>query len=222
MSALFAVLFPILLVDVLNPVLFAIMVVAASSRRPVLNSVGLLFGHTLAYFVVGIAVSLGLEQISERLNNPQQIDFAIGGLIGVLLVWAFFAMRGTGAPDALNSEQELTPVGCVGIGALVNFVGAPFALPYFGAIDQLLKAELGIGGGLLVLLAYNLAYAFPFAVVPVSIAFAGDSAKPMLERINAFLTRASDLVMPWLILALGVWLLFDAARYFLFVANTPV
>lgn len=36
----------------------------------------------------------------------------------------------------------------------------------------------------------------------------------MLERINRFLVGASDLVMPWLILALGAWLLFDATRYF--------
>lgn len=214
MLALLATLFPVLAIDVLNPVLFALMVYAAGSQRPVLNSTSLLLGHTLAYFFVGIGVALGLEQISERLNNPQSIDFAIGGVVGALLVWVSLAMRKSAGDDTPTPTKPLTPLRCLGIGALVNFIGSPFALPYFGAIDQILKADLGLGTALLVLGLYNLGYALVFAVVPASIALAGDAAKPMLERINRFLVGASDLVMPWLILALGAWLLFDATRYF--------
>lgn len=219
MLALLATLFPILVVDVLNPLLFAIMVFAAGSKRPALNSSSLLLGHTLAYFAVGIAISFGLEQISERLDNPQRIDFVIGALIGALLIRVYFAMRAGKTQEMQEPEQELTPVKCIGIGALVNFAGSPFALPYFGAIDQILKADLGIGNALFALAAYNLAYALLFAIVPVSVAVAGDAAKPMLDRINGFLIRVSDVIVPWLILALGLWLLFDAARYFL--AGSP-
>lgn len=71
MFELLPVLFPILLVDMLNPVLFAVMVFAAGSNRPVTNSAAILIGHTLAYFVAGILVSLGIEQATERLANPQ-------------------------------------------------------------------------------------------------------------------------------------------------------
>ncbi|MDH3906918.1 MAG: hypothetical protein OEV16_14850, partial [Gammaproteobacteria bacterium] len=67
MIDLFAVLLPILLVDVVNPVLFAMLVFAAGSNRPVSNSSAILAGHTLAYFVAGVAIAHGMEQISDRL-----------------------------------------------------------------------------------------------------------------------------------------------------------
>ena len=214
MAELLAILFPILLVDVLNPVLFALLVVAAGSSRPIVNSSTMLLGHTAAYFLAGFAISFGLEQVSERLASPERIDFAISGVIGVLLIWAFFRMRGGAAPTADEPEWQLTPLKCLGIGAMVNFTGIPFALPYFGAVDQIMKANLGTADSLTVLAIYNIGYALVFAVVPVSVAIVGDRAKPLLERINQFLVRASDVAMPWMILLLGIWLLIDAAHFF--------
>ncbi|MFC1680699.1 hypothetical protein ACFL1S_02750 [Pseudomonadota bacterium] len=55
---------PILLADVLNPVLFAFMVYAAGSDRPVLNSSMMLAGHTTACFTAGIVISLGLVALT--------------------------------------------------------------------------------------------------------------------------------------------------------------
>ena len=213
MIELLSRLFPFLIVDVLNPVLFAIMVFAAASSRPVLNSTLTLAGHTLAYFAGGIIIALGLDRISERLENPTAIDFWIGGIIGAVLVWAFFQMRGAPAEASDEPEANLTPLGCIGLGATVNFLGLPFALPYFGAIDQVLKANLSTVEALTVLVSYNVIYAFPFTIVPVAVLVAGDKAKPLLERINQFLVRTSELVLPWMLLALGLWLLIDAVYY---------
>ena len=42
-----------------------------------------------------------------------------------------------------------------------------FAVPYFAAIDQILKTVLSATQAVLVLAAYNLAYALPFTVVPL-------------------------------------------------------
>jgi len=214
MLTLLATLLPVLLIDVLNPVLFALMVFAAGTKRSILNSTSLLLGHTLAYFAVGILLSFGIERISARLENPQGVDFAASALVGALLVWTFFALRKNDAPEAATPPRELTPGSSLVTGAIVNFIGIPFALPYFGAIDQILKAELGWGDSLAALAAYNLAYALAFSVVPVSVAILGAAAKPMLEKLNALLVKASELISPWLILALGAWMLFDAARWF--------
>ena len=215
MLVLLAKLFPILLVDIANPVLFALMVFAAGTKRPVLNSSSLLIGHTLAYFVAGIVIALGLEQISDVLENPKRIDFALGGVIGALLIWVFFSMRGGKKPVADEPEWELTPLKCLALGAIANFIGIPFALPYFGAVDQILLADLALANSLFALAIYNFGYAMLFAVVPVSVALFGGRARPFLERINRFLEKASDLILPWLILLLGLWLVFDALRYFL-------
>ncbi|MDH3587016.1 MAG: hypothetical protein OEQ30_08000, partial [Gammaproteobacteria bacterium] len=104
MIDLFAVLLPILLVDVVNPVLFAMLVFAAGSNRPVSNSSAILAGHTLAYFVAGVSIAHGMEQISDRLANPQQIDFIISSLVGVGLLLMVLPTKKKGAPTAAEPE----------------------------------------------------------------------------------------------------------------------
>ena len=213
MHELLLILFPILLVDVLNPVLFAVMVFAAGSSKPVVNSSMVFAGHTLAYFIAGIVIALGLEQITERLANPSAIDFGISGVIGALLVWAFFRMRGEQADAPDEPDTAMMPLSCFALGATINFVGLPFALPYFGAIDQVLKADLSTFESLTTLALYNACYALVFSIVPIAVLVAGNNARPFLERINDFLLRASSAVLPWLLLALGAWLLVDAGYY---------
>ena len=205
---------PILLVDILNPVLFAMLVFAAGSSRSVTNSSAMLVGHTLAYFVAGIVVSAGIDQVADRLANPQRVDFILSGIIGIALLWMVVPTKKDGAPTADEPEWELTPMKCFGFGAVVNFIGLPFALPYFAVVDQILKANLSTPESLAVLAVYNIAYALPFVVVPLMVAISGENAKPLLEKINGFLARASDIVMPWMLGLLGLALVADSVVYF--------
>ena len=214
MFDLFTVVAPILLVDILNPVLFAMLVFAAGSSRPVGNSCAILAGHTIAYFAAGIVIALGMEQLAYRLENPQRIDFVISGLVGAGLLLMVLPTKKEGAPKAAEPEWELTPVKCFGLGAIINFVGIPFALPYFAVVDQVLKADLSVIGSVTVLAIYNLCYAAPFLIVPGLVAVSGERAKPLLERINGFIGKTSDLLMPWLFAVLGAALVADAFAYF--------
>ena len=100
MTELLPGLIPLLVVDVLNPVLFALLVVAVSTSRPIANSTAFLAGHTASYFVSGIIIALGLNQITDRLSNPKPIDFVIELLIGLLLLWAALAARNGKASEA--------------------------------------------------------------------------------------------------------------------------
>jgi cytochrome c biogenesis protein CcdA len=213
MFELVAKIVPILLVDFLNPVLFAMLVAAAGTSRPVANSSAMLAGHTLAYFGAGVAIALGFAQVAERLANPRAIDFALSAIIGVALLWMALRVKKEGAPVANEPEQSLTPAGFFGFGAVVNFIGIPFALPYFAAVDQVLGANLSIAGSLSVLAIYNIGYAAPFVVVPVAVAISGEHAKPLLEKINGLLGKASDIAMPWVFGLLGLVLLADSAAY---------
>jgi len=214
MFALLPTLVPVLLVDVLNPVLFAILVFAVGSNRPIINSSAILLGHTLAYFIAGVAVSHGVEQIAARLTNPHPIDFVFSGVVGLGLLWMVVRTKKDGAPVANEPEWELTPAKCFGFGAVLNFVGIPFALPYFAVIDQIVKANLSMAESFTTLVIYNVAYALPFAAVPVMVAVSGDSAKPFLERVNGFIAKAADIVMPWMLGLLGLALLADSAAFF--------
>jgi threonine/homoserine/homoserine lactone efflux protein len=206
---------PMLFIDVLNPVLFALMVVAVGTSRPFANSTALVAGHTLAYFISGIVIALGLNQITDRLANPQRVDFVVELMIGLLLMWAAFSSRDGKASEQKNPERELTPVYCLSYGAVINFIGVPFALPYFAAVDQLLKANLSTQSSLLVLVFYNAAYALPFMLVPIMVAVMGDTSKPILERINKLLVNLVDKFMPVLLFLLGAALTIDALMFFI-------
>ena len=206
-------LIPLLIVDILNPVLFALMVVAVGTSRPIANSTALIAGHTASYFISGIIIALGLNQIADRLTNPLPVDFVIELLIGLLCLWAALASRNGKASEDRNPERELTPAYCFGYGAVVNFIGIPFALPYFAAVDQLLKANLSVESSILVLMFYNIAYALPFLLVPILVVLTGDSSKPILEKINDLLISLVDRFMPVLLLLLGLALTADALLY---------
>jgi len=213
MTDLFAVITPILLIDVLNPVLFAVLIIAAGSSRPVANSSALLLGHTLAYFIVGIGASYAVDAIADRLANPKPIDFGIELIVGLGCLYAALSSRGGGASEPRNPIGELNPFSALTYGAFINFIGAPFALPYLAVISQILDADISAISSVLVLVAYNVTYALPFAAVPILVIVKGDRAKPTLRKLNNILTKGADVLMPWLLLLLGLWLLTDAASY---------
>lgn len=102
---------------------------------------------------------------------------------------------------------------CLIYGAVVNFIGAPFALPYLAVVSEIMQADLTTTAAVSALVGYNLAYALPFALIPGLIALLGDRIRPALEVSNRWLERGADLLMPWLMLALGLWLLADVYRY---------
>ena len=95
-----------------------------------------------------------------------------------------------------------------------NFIGIPFAVPYFAAIDQILKTDFSTVQVVISLVAYNLVYALPFALVPVLSAVMGERAKPVLARINAVMDKISGFLMPLMLGLIGLALLADALSYF--------
>jgi cytochrome c biogenesis protein CcdA len=215
MIDLWAVLFPILLVDALNPVLFAFVVYAVGTERPFWNGAAALAGHTLAYFLAGIAIALGLDRLSELLENPGALAFSIEAVLGgVLLFVAAKSVGGSGASPPTEGAGALTPLLAFGLGMVINFVGIPFAVPYFAALDQILKVDLDTAGAVLQLAIYNAGYALPFVALLGIRAALGDQARPVLERINDVVERASGFVMPPLLGLAGIALLIDAGVWF--------
>jgi len=192
------------------------MVVAVSTNRPLANSSAFLAGHTGAYFVSGIVIALGLNQITNRLNHPLPVDFVIELSIGLLLLWAALASRDGKASEDKTPERELTPTYCFGYGAIINFIGVPFALPYFAAVDQILKANLSVELSLTAIAFYNLAYALPFLLVVILVAVTGDSSKPILDKISNLLVGLVDRFMPAILFLLGIALTVDALAFLIY------
>ena len=208
-------LFAILLTDIVNPVLFAFLVYAVGSDRPLLNSSALLIGHTAAYFMAGVILAIWLEAIMQRLKSPEPVDYGLSVVIGMLLVWFAFRSRSDTGKRPEDSEPTLTPVSSFFYGAIVNFVGIPFAVPYFAALGQIMQADLSAPQGYAALVAYNVAYALPFLIVPGLRLAMGEASRDVLQRINARIEQVSALLMPLLLGLLGAALIVNAAGYFI-------
>ena len=215
---LWTVLVPILLADVLNPVLLGALIYTLGSSRPLILSSSLLLGHTATYLGAGIVLALGIDSIADRLANPKPVDFAVEAVAGLALLAIGIAMaRGRKAKERRGEEemQELGLPGAFATGSIINLIGIPFAVPYFGAIAQMLKADLSVTGTLALLAAYNALYALPFAVVIGARAVFGERADGPLRRLNAAMERGSAVLVPLLLLAIGAFFLADAAWYLL-------
>ncbi|MEZ8824467.1 GAP family protein [Vibrio amylolyticus] len=205
---------PILLADILNPVLFAFLVYSVSTNKPIFNSIAVLLGHTLAYFFAGIAIAYGLDSLAERISNPETLDYIISLIIGCLLIFTVFKGGKSKAKEEKQEDNNLSVAKAFSLGAIINFVGIPFALPYFAAIDRILSADLNFSESLWTLAGYNLVYALPFTVVPILVALTGERSKATLERINHLLVKGSSFLMPVLLTVIGVALVADALMYF--------
>ena len=209
-----SIVLPFFIADVLNPVLFAVMVYATGSGSPALNSIAVLLGHTVAKLFVGITVALGLERIAHFLDNPSGVGSVVALIVGLLLIW--HALPFGKKRDESHSEKRthITLASGFKLGATVNLAAAPFALLYFGGIDQMIKADLSAFEVVVFLAIYNLLYSAIFLIVPGTIAILGDKGQVLLKKINTGMTQASSSMMPYILGLAGFALVSDAVFYF--------
>lgn len=218
MLGIIAILIPILIVDVINPVLLAAVIFALGSRRPFLNANAILFGWFSLYFVAGIIIALGLDAIIDVIKNPRPIDFYIETVLGLLLLWLaiknLLGKSTTKKQKEYGEAEDLKPLNSYWIGASINLIGLPFAIPYFAAIDQILKSDLEAFPAVIALLIYNLLYVFPFLLLLVIRAIYRDQSDALFSKINQVMDKIADVLIPIFLLLIGIALLTDAIFYF--------
>jgi cytochrome c biogenesis protein CcdA len=228
-AALLLLLLVTVATDALNPVLLAAVIYALGSRHPYASAIALLTGYAVSYFAAGIALALGFEAIFDylrtprpidflNLRTPRPIDFLISSALGVVLLAFAWRTRRSGSSPRRRELRRPPMLGLgrsVLLGVQVNLLGLSFALPYFAAIDQILKADLDTAGALAVLALYNALYVAPFGVLVALRALLGERGDRLLARTNESVDRASAVVMPLLLGGLGALLVADGASYFL-------
>ncbi len=222
MNELWAIGLPILVVDLANPVLLAAVIIALSAKRPYAMSMALIAGHMAAYFIAGVLILFGLADMlarllkpfMERLNNPVPADFIAGLLLGLMLVAV--AWRWNIAPPPLDRKPMQKPgnvLSAFSLGAVINFVGMPFALPYFAFINALYR--LDEDQKLINLLVYNILYTLAFLLVPLALMVFGMSMMRLFRQLNERVAKSSAFVLPVMLGLLGMTLIIDAMRFFL-------
>lgn len=209
---------PILVSDVLNPVLLAGVIFGLGSRRPFLNSTLLLLGWFVTYFAAGILLALGLDAIIDFFKTPRPIDFVIETVLGLLLIGLGVYVVRSGQRHKKGREFDDADTLSAGtsfwIGASINLIGMPFAIPYFAFLGQILKADLDWLGALMVLLIYNLLYVLPFSLLIFIRLIYREESDVLFKSISDAMEWLSAILMPILLFLVGGALLADAFVFF--------
>ena len=160
---------PIAIVDSLSMLPFGVVVLAVllSGARPYLGSLSFLAGTAISYLASGLLIAFGLgglidsasQFISHRFWRPETIDYVLGWIIGLALI--VFGYRLALMRQKKGKQKEVSagmgPGQAFTLGAGATIAGIWGALPYFAAIDHILKAETGRPETILALVFYNLA-----------------------------------------------------------------
>jgi hypothetical protein len=228
MLDLFVTLTPIGLIDSLSMMPFAMVVLAAllSGPKPYASSVSFLLGTALSYFGAGLLIALGLGGLIERataalvhwFKHPSAIDYALSMLIGLGLIALGYRWAVARRERAERREVStgMAPTQAFALGAGATLAGLWGALPYFAAIDQLLKADLSSWEAVVALAYYNAVFVSIAALLVVIRALVGRRADGLFDAVNRLfsvwgkrLLIAGMVILGLAMLADGIGCLFD-------------
>ncbi len=234
MSGLLITLTPISLVDSLSVVPFSVVVLAVllSGPKPYLSSVSFLLGTALSYFAAGVLIAVGLgavvAQAADALvhwfKNPSALDYVLSVIIGFGLVvlgyrWAM-ARRKRAADKPVQTGMD--PLQAFTLGAGATIAGLWGALPYFAAIDQILKADTSTWEAVVALAFYNLVFISISAALVIIRACVGSRADPIFEAVDRFFQVWGKRVLIVLMVLLGLVMVADGVGWLLGHPLIPV
>lgn len=214
----------IAVVDSLNPtsvVIQMLLLARADAVRLSAAFIGAVFATYLGFgmLLVGGGDFLLSDAFWQRFSNRPA--YMVEGVVALLIVWS--AARGLvagsqrgadeDAQTALRARQAGSIWQAAALGAVATGTDLPTALPYFAAIDCIVKAGADGLGTVLLLVAYNGTFVLPLVVLLGIYLAAADRFRPWLDRHGPAIQRGVVAASLWLLVAVGLTLVVDAACF---------
>ncbi|MGE0634658.1 MAG: GAP family protein [Pseudobdellovibrionaceae bacterium] len=218
MLTLVFILLPILISDIINPVLLAGMIYGLGSQHPFVNTWIISLSFFLSYLAAGLLIAVGLEQLTEILQLTKDFDYTLEFILALLLLyfaWRMYSTENQYPEQDLPHKKRMSQRDALLLGLQINIVGLPFALPYLAAIDQILKANLPALTSFLFLLLYNLLYILPFTSLIFIRWYYKRESDSIFQSINKGVDHFTQKYLPVIFLILGLILIEDCVSYFL-------
>ncbi len=234
MVELLLILTPISLLDSMSAVPFCIVPLAIllGGNRPLLSSLMFIAGIVISYFPFGLLLLFGLDMIFDWLTEtltaflskePDTLDLVLQLAIGlVMVIFGYRIAAARQSRDEGDAAAAITPGSAFVLAALLNLTGMWGALPYFAAIDQILRADLDAAGMVLVLAYYNLVFVIPLLAF-IGLRYAlGQKADRLFQTMARFFTRWGRRSIVFILFGLGVILLVDGISWFMGMPLIPI
>ena len=226
MFELSLVLTPIALLDSTSivPLCLVFLITLLAGPSPLLASSLHVAGVFVVYLGCGLLLMFGLEAVFDQLNayavrlwnDPYTEELIFQIVIGLILcALAFRTARARKPKQDASTSGGMTPVQAFVAGAGLTIVGLPGAVPYFAAVDLILRADITGAQQVSALVIYNLVFVAPLAAVIVLRLALGERSVGVLNRITQFLDRWGRRAMIAALLVVGVVLVADGIGWFL-------
>jgi len=216
MNQLLIVLFPILIADIINPVLLGGTIYTLGSRHPYVNTIAMLLSFLVTYFIAGLIIAVGLETFINEFHIPLYFDYILELIVAGLLfyfAWKQYRQGDQHPEEKLKHEKGMSAWKAIVLGIQVNIVGLTFAIPYLAAIDQILKADINVVATFSVLLLYNILYVLPFALLIIIRRIYHSESQAIFKTINQWMHWIYVKWMPVIFILLGILLVEDAVSF---------
>jgi cytochrome c biogenesis protein CcdA len=233
MMTLLLILTPISLLDSLSvvPLCIVPLAILLGGKRPILGPVMLIAGIFVTYFPFGLLLIFGLDHVLDRINEiiaelwkePDTLDLILQIIIGLaMLIFGYRAANARESHGERDAQEGMTPTQAFMLGAMLNLTGMWGALPYFAAIDQILRADIGSTGMILAVIFYNVIFTLPLLAFIVLRIALGEQANRLFQKLTQFLSQWGRRLIIAILLILGLVLIIDAIGWFAGMPLIPV
>lgn len=216
MYTLIITIIAIALIDSINPNAVTVQIYLLNTPKPVARSLAFIAGDFLAAWLAGLSIVLGIvpiiTQIFEGFNNIIILLQFILGIVLVLLGCYFYKFYKHS--QTTKHLVSLKPINTFILGLAIAFAEAPTALPYLGAIEQIVRADLSIYQTLGILTIYNFVFVLPLIILLLIYIRFQQRAITRLNSIQKLINRWFGKIMQVFLIVFGLILIFDSVTFF--------
>ena len=227
------ILLAIALVDCTTMIPIGIFPLAAilGGRRPVIGSLSFISGIFLVYSLSGVLLLLGFDLIFEMIgpsisrwwNQPNSAELGLQIIVGILLLvyaWRQYRLPKISTPG--GSTDPVSPIGAFTLASSLTVIGIPGAVPYFGAIEQILRADFGSMTSMGALIFYNIVFVLPFFVLVLVRILVPNQSESIFGSISLLVRSWGKPAIVSVFIILGLVLIADSIGWFLGYPLLPV
>ena len=226
MLTLLIILVPIALLDSVSivPLCLVPLAVIFSGDKPFASTLGLLAGIAVVYLLGGLALLLGLDALIEKFHpvilrlwsDPNTLELIAQLVLGGVMLFYSWKMGKTRTEQGDQRWTEaVSPSRAFVIGAGLTIASLPGALPYFGAIDQILRYDLAFTDNLAAILFYNLIFISPFICLVFVRLLTPSHSEQFFGHIAAVCHEYGRCAVIVVLLFMGIVFVADAIGWFL-------
>ena len=234
MTSLLLVLLPIALLDSTSMIPLAVVPLAIMlvGRQPILTATGFLAGIFVVYLGGGILIAIGLEALIdalepafiEVLRHPTDLELGLQLVLGIVMIGFGWRIADSRLSSKTHRERKDTfSLGkAFALGATLTIIGVPGAVPYFGGIDLILRADLDTPGAVAALLFYNLVFVAPLAALIGTRVLFPTHSERIFAVVASFCEVWGKRLVILILLVLGATLTADAIGWWMGQPLLPV